>query len=88
MQELLAYGQSLDFGYARLISTQDIAYFAMDDNSEVLAISRYDAPEGTLRFGYKTNRAASEITFRTVDLVESIPDAKAVILEFYNEKNT
>jgi hypothetical protein len=88
MAEIYAYGQSLGFGYTFRTYFGDTLYFAMDDNSKVLVLERYDAPEGKLEVGYAENKDVNEITFKSFDRVDSISNAKAVILEFYNEQNT
>jgi hypothetical protein len=93
MAEIYAYGQSLGFGYT-FVTTWDgvpdynMSYFAMDDDSKVLVFDRSGAPEGWLEVGYAENRYVNEITFKSFDRVNSISNAKAVILKFYNEQNT
>jgi hypothetical protein len=83
MEELLAYGQSLGFGFTFITQSGSGVTFSRDENSRAFALYR-NASSSMLRIQYAENVDAG--TWSVTGSVSTMSEAKTAILNFYNSQ--
>jgi hypothetical protein len=84
MEELLAYGESLEFGFARLFDSPDSieVYFGNDESSKLLALELAKTENTFIRIGTREGASSTLVTYK--DYATSLSYAKERIYSFYN----